>query len=138
MFLCGLHSLYFILDSEDSYFSISLIVLIVALVLVNMVVIFGNLIRHECKRCKSKKAKKKMLKNLKSQKYEEGDEEGDIESRQRSNATWALNRRARFNELNGVKTQSQLLSVGDTPQRVVVLNEEKKEEVPMFEVSGPT
>jgi len=128
VFLCGLHSLYFILDSEDSYFSISLIVLIIALVLVNMVVIFGNLIRHECKRCKTNKAKKTMLKNLPGNKYREGGE-----SRPRSNATWALNRRARFKELNGVKTQSQLLPVGDNPQRAVL-----NEEGPMFEVSGPT
>jgi len=70
--LCGLHSLYFILNSEDSFFSISLIVIISALLLVNMVVIFGNLIRHECKKCKNNKAKKKMLKNLKSWKYLEG------------------------------------------------------------------
>jgi len=131
--LCGLHSLYFILDSGDSYFSISLIVLIVALVLVNMVVIFGNLIRHECKKCKTDKAKKKMLKARRSKKYEEGGEEGDIESRPRSNATWALNRRARFNELNGVKTQSQLLPVGDNPQRAVL-----NEDGPWLEVSGPT
>lgn len=45
VFLCGLHSLYFILDSEDSLFSVTLIVLLVVLVLVNMVVIFGNLVR---------------------------------------------------------------------------------------------
>jgi len=48
------------------------IVIISALLLVNMVVIFGNLIRHECKKCKNNKAKKKMLKNLKSWKYLEG------------------------------------------------------------------
>jgi len=58
--------LYFILDSEDSFFSVSLIVIIVALVLVNMVVIFGNLIRYECKKCKSNKAKKKLLKSQKN------------------------------------------------------------------------
>jgi len=92
--LCGLHSLYFILDSEDSFFSVSLIVLIVALVLVNMVVIFGNLVRHECKKCKINKEKKEMLKKLRARKYLEDGTEEDVESRQRSNATWALNRRA--------------------------------------------
>jgi len=66
VFLCGLHSIYFILDSEDSYFSISLIVILVALVFVNMVVIFGNLIRYELKKCKSNKAKKKLLKSQKN------------------------------------------------------------------------
>jgi len=78
-----------------------------------------------------------MLKNIRANRYLQSGEEEDIESRQRSNATWALNRRARFDELNNVQTQSQLLSVGDTPQKPVP-EEEKKQEVPYFEVSGPT
>jgi len=86
VFLCGLHSIYFITNSEDSFFSVSLITLIIIMLAVNMLVIFGGLLLTCIKGRKIKKQKDSMLKKQAKFNAVGFEANGD---RKRSNHVWA-------------------------------------------------
>lgn len=93
VFLCGLHSIYFITDSENSVFSISLIILIIIMLFVNMMVIFGGLLFTCIKNRKIRKQKEAMMEKRNKQNAVGFEANGD---RKRANHVWAQKRRALF------------------------------------------